>query len=182
FVNDKLRPWKSDGVLRCGVTALGAGGTNCHLVLQEAPPTLAGDGERSKQLLLISAKTRTALDLACDNLASEIERRPGMSLSDAADTRAVGRRPMQHRRAVAAATPQEAIELLRNLHSRHVANGIADERHPKVVFMFPGGGAQYAGMGRELYEQEDVYREAIDSCLDIINPALGQDLDRKSVV
>src|SRR5690606_37260570 len=115
-------------------------------------------------------------DIACDNLASEIERRPDMSLADAAYTLAVGRRPMQHRRAVAVATPQEAIELLRDLHSRHVANGIADERRPKVVFMLPGGGAQYAGMGRELYEQEAVYREAIDSCLDIISPALGQDL------
>ncbi len=176
FVNSKLKDWQAEGVRRCGVTALGAGGTNCHIVLEEPPSSLAGEGDRSQQLIVLSAKTKTALDAACDNLANALEVNPKLDLADAAYTLAVGRRGMPHRRALAASTSQEVIKLLRERDAKRVANGVADEQRPKVVFMFPGGGAQYAGMGRELYEREEVYRDAVDACLDIINPILGRDL------
>ncbi len=176
FVSASLRDWSDEGPLRCGVTALGAGGTNCHLILEEAPKPLAGEGERPQQLLVLSAKTRTALDAATENLAGELERNPALDLADVAYTLAAGRRGMPHRRVIAAETAADAIRLLRERDPRHTATGLADETPRRVVFMFPGGGAQYAGMGTELYEKEDVYRAAIDECLSIINPVAGRDL------
>jgi acyl transferase domain-containing protein/thioesterase domain-containing protein len=176
FVNSELQDWASAGVRRCGVTALGAGGTNCHLILEEAPAELPGDGDRSQQLIVLSAKTRTALDLACDRLADALEGKAASSLADAAYTLAVGRRGMPHRRAFATSSNTDAIELLRKRDPKRVVTGETDEHQPKLIFMFPGGGAQYAGMGRELYEQEDIYRDAIDACLAIVEPALGIDL------
>lgn len=176
FVNASLRDWTGEGPLRCGVTALGAGGTNCHLILEEAPPALPGEGARDQQLLVLSAKTRTALDLACENLARELEANADSDLADVAYTLAVGRRDMPHRRIIAAGSNQDAVHLLRTREPRHTATGVADEAPHRVVFMFPGGGAQYAGMGAELYAQEDVYRDAIDECLKDINPVIGRDL------
>ncbi len=176
FINDRLRAWEGEGALRCGVTALGAGGTNCHLIVEEAPPALTGVGNRSQQLILLSAKTKTALDLASDNLAAALKKNSSADLADAAYTLAIGRRGMPYRRAIAATSLPDAVRLLRDRDAKRTVNGIAEEHSPKVVFMFPGGGAQYAGMGRELYEQEEVYRNAVDACLSIIEPALGINL------
>jgi len=176
YVNARLNEWVSNDPLRCGVTALGAGGTNCHIILEEAPRGLPGEGERSQQLIVLSAKSRSALDSACRNLADALESNPQLDLADAAYTLTVGRRAMAHRRVIAAATASEATRLLRGEEPKRVATGVADDQAPKAVFMFPGGGAQYAGMGRELYDTEEVYRDAITACLNYITPALGLDL------
>lgn len=176
YVNTRLAEWVSEMPRRCGVTALGAGGTNCHVVLEEAPSMLAGEGERSQQLLMLSAKSRAALDAASLNLADALAANAELNLADTAYTLALGRRAMPHRRVVVAATSVEAIRLLRGEEPKRVMAGQASDQQPKTVLMFPGGGAQYASMGQELYEQEPVYRDAIDACLDIVNPALGFDL------
>lgn len=176
YVNARLSDWVSETPRRAGVTALGAGGTNCHVILEEAPAALPGEGERSQQLITLSAKSRTALDAASLNLAAALETNADIDLADAAYTLAFGRRSLPHRRVISAATTADAIRLLRGEEPKRVATGLAGEQQLKTVFMFPGGGAQYAGMGRELYEQEEVYRDAVDACLEIINPALGLDL------
>ncbi|MET0343807.1 MAG: SDR family NAD(P)-dependent oxidoreductase [Polyangiales bacterium] len=178
FVNATLRDWKPEGdrPLRCGVTALGAGGTNCHVILEEPPEPLEGEGARAKQLLVLSAKTRTALDQASENLAAAIEAQPVLDLADAAYTLALGRRGLPHRRALAAGTREEAIQLLRTREPKQVPTGHLEGATPALVFMFPGGGAQYARMGAELYEKEDVYRDAVDACLEIVTPVVGRDL------
>ncbi|MDB4973837.1 MAG: polyketide/non-ribosomal peptide synthetase [Myxococcaceae bacterium] len=175
FVNDKLTDWKASGPLRCGVTALGAGGTNCHVILEEAPEPIEGEGAREQQLIVLSAKTRAALDRASDNLATFLERE-SPDLADAAYTLSLGRRAMQHRRVVVAKTTHEAAERLRARDPKLVLSGDSESRTPSVVFLFPGGGAQYAGMGADLYESESVYRDAIDECIESIGPALGLDL------
>jgi acyl transferase domain-containing protein/thioesterase domain-containing protein/acyl carrier protein len=176
FVNDRLRPWLSDGPLRCGITALGAGGTNCHVILEEAPERIAGEGARARQLLLLSAKTRSALDAASERLAQAIESDPSLDLADAAFTLALGRRAMPHRRAVAVADRADAIACLRERDPKRVVSLNVEAREPAVVFMFPGGGAQYARMGMDLYESEDAYRDSVDACLELIEPELGRDL------
>jgi acyl transferase domain-containing protein/thioesterase domain-containing protein len=176
FVNGKLREWRAAGPLRCGVTALGAGGTNCHVILEEPPVPLPGEGARSQQLLVLSAATNSALDAACENLATALESDTHLDLADAAFTLAVGRRPMAHRFTLAVSDRADAVRSLRDRPSKRAVREMAGDAEPKTVFMFPGGGAQYAGMGQELYEQEDVYREAVDACLEIITPALGTDL------
>jgi acyl transferase domain-containing protein/thioesterase domain-containing protein/acyl carrier protein len=175
FVNDKLRDWRASGPLRCGITALGAGGTNCHVILEEAPEPIEGEGARAQQLLVLSARTRSALDRASENLAAFLETH-GPDLADVAYTLALGRRPMQHRRVLPAATASEAIERLRERDPKVVLSGDSESRTPSVVFLYPGGGAQYAGMGADLYASEAVYQDAIDECIEAIGPALGLDL------
>jgi acyl transferase domain-containing protein/acyl carrier protein len=176
FVNDKLRAWQAqaDTPLRCGITALGAGGTNCHVILEEAPAALDGEGARPQQLLVLSAKTRTALDRASENLASALERDPGLELADAAYTLAVGRRTLPQRRSLAVRDRADAVARLRD--PKQCVTQSVEGAPPGVVFMFPGGGAQYARMGSELYACEAVYREAVDACLSLIEPELGRDL------
>ncbi|WP_350170881.1 SDR family NAD(P)-dependent oxidoreductase [Hyphomonas sp.] len=178
YVNDTLQDWQTDGPRRCGVTALGAGGTNCHVILQEAPLALPGENERSQQLFVLSAKTETALQEAAGNLAMALEQAPDIELADAAYTLAVGRREMPHRRIVVAGDREDAIARLRDPQHKLTATARADDNRPNVVFMFPGGGAQYAGMGHDLYMQEEVYRDAVKQCLDIITPKLGREFEQ----
>lgn len=176
FVNAARRPWIADGPLRCGVTALGAGGTNCHVILEEAPAHLPGEGERSQQLILLSAKSKAALERKADELSNALECEGNLDLADAAYTLAVGRRPMLHRLAFACADKAEAIDFLRDTDTIRVRSRRAVEGRPQMVFMFPGGGAQHPGMGAELYETEQVYRDAIDACMEAIDPSIGSDL------
>ncbi|MEY4581579.1 MAG: hypothetical protein RL701_6282, partial [Pseudomonadota bacterium] len=177
FVNDKLRPWSvaGDGRLRCGITALGAGGTNCHVILEEPPARIDGEGARVRQLLVISAKTRSALDQASENLALALERDASLELADVAYTLAVGRRAMPQRRSLTVHDREEAIVRLRARDAKQLVTEGADNEL-RVVFMFPGGGAQYARMGSELYAEESVYRDAVDACLELIQPELTCDL------
>jgi acyl transferase domain-containing protein/thioesterase domain-containing protein len=176
YVNDRLRPWAASGPLRCGITALGAGGTNCHVILEEAPEHLPGEGARSQQLLVLSARTRSALDRASERLADALEADPALDLADVAYTLAHGRRQLPQRRALAARDRGEAIAHLRQRDPKSVVTLAEQGAAPSVVFMFPGGGAQYARMGLELYEREPVYRDAVDECLALIRPELGRDL------
>jgi acyl transferase domain-containing protein/thioesterase domain-containing protein/NAD(P)-dependent dehydrogenase (short-subunit alcohol dehydrogenase family) len=172
FVNTKLSPWRAAGPLRCGVTALGAGGTNCHIVLEQPPEPIEGEGGRAQQLLVLSAKSRSALDQASENLAQQLGS-GAVDLADVAYTLALGRRTMAHRRVLVASTAEQAARRLRERDPKLVLTAQHDGAAPKVVLLFPGGGAQYAGMGAELYECEEVYRDAIDECLALVEPALA---------
>jgi acyl transferase domain-containing protein len=176
FVNQRLRDWQSEGPRRCGVTALGAGGTNCHVLLEEAPARLAGEGARETQLFVLSASSRTALEQGCDNLAQALEEDATLDLADTAYTLALGRRPLVHRCALVARDREDAARRLRARDPKLVATDKADTKPDGVVFMFPGGGAQYARMGYDLFESEEVFRSAVEECLAIVNARLGRDL------
>ncbi|RMG97446.1 MAG: SDR family NAD(P)-dependent oxidoreductase [Chloroflexi bacterium] len=178
FVNDRLRPWQTNGFpRRAGVSSLGVGGTNAHIVLEEAPDLDSSDEPaRAWQLLVLSARTKNALDAATGRLADYLRRHPDVNLADVAYTLQMGRRPFEQRRVLAARSVAEAVSLLESGDRKRVLSGSPGEAHPSVVFMFPGGGAQYPNMGRELYEQEPVYREAIDRCLTAVSRYLDVDL------
>jgi len=176
FVNQQLREWQAEGPRRCGVTALGAGGTNVHVVLEEAPPHLEGEGARDAQLFVLSASSPAALEQGCDNLAQALDEDATLDLADVAHTLALGRRPLVHRGALVARDHAEAAQRLRERDPKLVAIEKADRKPNGVVFMFPGGGAQYARMGHDLFESEDVFRTAVEECLAIVNPRLGRDL------
>jgi acyl transferase domain-containing protein/thioesterase domain-containing protein/acyl carrier protein len=170
YVNAELRDWSAPAGARrrAGVTALGAGGTNAHLVLEEAPPVASAQpAPRRHQLLTLSAKTPAALERAAEALARHLEQDPGVDLADVAFTLQAGRRHFPHRRAVAAADAAGAIEALRapEPKGKDRAADAPARGARSVVFMFPGGGAQYASMGRDLYEREPVYSAALDECL-----------------
>ncbi|MDZ7632075.1 MAG: SDR family NAD(P)-dependent oxidoreductase [Gemmatimonadaceae bacterium] len=165
FVNRTLTDWpRGAAPRRAGVTALGAGGTNAHLILEEAPATAATAAPlRAPQLLTVSAKTRTALEHATTRLADFLERHPAVSLADAAWTLHEGRVPFAYRRSVVASGTGDAVAALRTPQKGTPQATPGDDA--RIIYMFPGGGAQYASMGRELYETEPAYRTAFDACL-----------------
>ncbi len=177
FVNDKLRPWSAEGPRRCGVTSLGAGGTNCHLILEEAPAHLDAEGARAAHLLVLSARTPDALTRSREALATRLEEDSSVALADAAWTLAAGRRPMAERCALVVRDRDSAVRLLRDPGSKLVLTQRADDATRSVVFMFPGGGAQYPRMGLDLYQSEPAYRDAADACFAVINPVLGRRLE-----
>jgi acyl transferase domain-containing protein len=176
FVNATLRPWEPGpgGTRIAGITGLGAGGTNAHLVVEEAPPPAPSSPSRSAQLLTVSGRTSDAARRAAADLAAHLRAEPDIDLADVAYTRLVGRKPFTMRRAVVASTPAEAAEAL-EAAARPVDAGLHSEA-PSVVFMMPGGGAQYPGMGRQLYDEEPVYRGVIDECAAALRAAGGVDL------
>ncbi len=182
IINDKLVDWqKENGKRLAGITALGAGGTNAHIILDQAPEPEAKTSSRlNKQLLVISAKTETALNTACRNLAAVIRAQNDLELADVAYTLQLGRRAYSHRRVLAVGNREDAIFLLEGGDARRVAEDKAEDRQPSLVFMFPGGGAQYAGMGAELYEKEQVYRQAFDDCLACLERVSAEEI--KSLV
>lgn len=181
-VNDTLRPWDTGGKPRiAGVTSLGAGGTNAHVLLEEAPvglaPASAPDTAKPR-IVPISARSEASVGELCTRLGSFLDDNPATSLADVSYTLFEGRERGRSRRAFVAHSVADAIAAL--LEDRTagpaVAQGTSSSTAPIVAFMMPGGGAQYINMGRGLYQTEPVYRAAIDRCADFISPQLGGDL------
>jgi amino acid adenylation domain-containing protein len=177
YVNATLREWPASGTpRRAGVSSFGIGGTNAHAVLEEAPPLAPSGPSRSWQLLLVSARTPTALETATDDLARHLAEHPEQPLADAAFTTHVGRRAFKHRRALVCATREDALEALRARDPHRILTLVQEDRDRPVVFLFPGQGTQYPGMGKELYSAEPAFRRALDTCARLLEPHLGLDL------
>ena len=164
---------RGNGTRRAGVSSFGIGGTNAHVVLEEAPepePTRVG---RSHQLLALSAATPRSLKAMCQNLADHMRRQPSQSLSEVAHSLQVGRDERPHRLALVCDDKERAAAELESVATDAALPAHAATVDREVVFMFPGQGSQHVGMGRELYLHEKVYRDAIDSCaerlIDIAN-------------
>jgi acyl transferase domain-containing protein len=177
YVNTVLRPWPADGApRRAGVSSFGFGGTNAHVIVEEAPEPKPSGPARSQQLLLLSAKTETALEAAAARLAEHLIEHRQANLADVAYTLTVGRRMFKHRRVVACGTVPEAIDALQGGDGRRVFTGEASGNERSVVFMFPGQGSQYVNMGLDLYREEPVFRSVVDDCAAQLEPHLGFDL------
>ncbi|MBV9790075.1 MAG: SDR family oxidoreductase [Chloroflexi bacterium] len=168
YVNTELRPWETDGKpRRAGVSSFGVGGTNAHVVLEEAPALAPSSPGRSHQPLLLSAKTESALDAMTVNLARFLEANPDANLADVAYTLQVGRSAFNYRRAVVVGNRDEAIGLLGGDPAKlGVTNQVYRDR--PVAFLFPGVGDHYVGMARELYQQEPSFRATVDRCCDLL--------------
>jgi acyl transferase domain-containing protein/thioesterase domain-containing protein len=190
YVNTKLADWlPGSSPRRAGVSSFGFGGTNVHLVLEEAPPVRPSGGSRRHQLLLISAKTRMALATATSNLQAHLASHPQIDLADVAHTLRRGRKEYNYRsfvvchdsaqrtlrvgEACALRLRDDAIQALvpDKLPTRAVKS-----RSREVVFMFPGQGSQYVNMGVNFYQDEPVFREIVDHCAEILQPLMGVDL------
>lgn len=179
-VNDRLTDWVSHkGPRRAGVNSLGVGGTNAHAVLEEAPQrSVSEESDWPFQILTVSGRNKGALDGNAKQLAAHLRAHPEQSLADIAFTLKEGRRGFEKRRVIVAETHEEAARLLeedtpRRVHSHTALNA------PDTVFMFPGGGAQFAGMARDLYETEPTFAEWMDQGLEIL--AKLDDRDYRSV-
>lgn len=167
-----------DAPRRAGVSSFGIGGTNAHVVLEEAPEVAATSSERDHQLLVISAKTERALDVATSRLADHLASQPAVALADVAWTLQAGRGEFAHRRAITAASFEEATALLRDPRTAGVATSIHSGGPRPVAFLFSGQGSQYPGMSHELYVKEPAYREAIERCAALLDRGFGLDLRR----
>jgi acyl transferase domain-containing protein/thioesterase domain-containing protein/acyl carrier protein len=162
-VNDRLTDWPRTGhPRRAGVNSLGVGGTNAHLVLEEAPtPALSEDSDWPFQILTLSARNASALDANTARLATHLRANPNQPLADVAWTLNTGRRAFEKRRVVVATDPLDAAQQLERGDPRRVHTHDALSV-PDIAFLFPGGGAQYVGMARDLYETEPVFAEWMD--------------------
>jgi phthiocerol/phenolphthiocerol synthesis type-I polyketide synthase E len=176
FVNAQLRLWNSKGPRRAGVSSFGIGGTNAHVIMEEAPAVESSKETRPYQLLLLSAKTSTALESATAGLAAHLEGRKDLNLADLAHTLQVGRREFNHRRALVCRDHNDALQALRTLDPRRATTGYYEAKKRPVVFMFPGQGAQYVNMAKGLYDHEPVFKKEVDECARLLRPHLGFDL------
>jgi acyl transferase domain-containing protein/acyl carrier protein len=179
FVNDRLRSWETPGKKSriAGVSSFGIGGTNAHVVLQEAPPQKPSGKSRDWQLLLLSAKDPTVLNQMTVDLAQHLKKNQDENLGDVSYTLALGRDRWRHRKAVLCHNTAEAVTLLSGagMPKRCLA-GTADQPAHSVVFLFPGQGSQYARMGRGLYQNEPVFRRVFNRCARHLLKSLGTDL------
>jgi amino acid adenylation domain-containing protein len=178
YVNNRLTEWsQSNGPRRAGVSSFGIGGTNAHIVLEEAPqPPRCAGLTKSSHLLIFSAKTLAALDQVTVNFRRFAGENPDLDIGDAAYTLQVGRKELNHRRIVAVSSVKDAIDALEEKDPKRILTTVCDQGNRKVVFMFPGQGAQYVNMALGLYREEPVFREAVDYCAAFLEPHLGQDL------
>jgi amino acid adenylation domain-containing protein len=181
-VNAALAAWPRNGhPRRAGVSSFGIGGTNAHVVLEEAPPpapTPRGIAARPWQLLTLSARSESALEVASDNLARHLLDHPEQDLADVAFTLQVGRRAFAHRRVLLGRDRAAAAAALAARDPKMVRTQVQEARDRPVVFLFPGQGAQHPGMGRDLYSGEPAFRSALDRCAGLLAPELGLDLRR----
>ena len=177
FVNSKPSAWRvSDHPRRAGVSAFGVGGTNAHLILQEAPDAQRSCNSRPWQLLVMSANTASALETATINLKQFLQRERSVCLPDVAYTLKVGRKRLDYRRVAVCTGRDDAIGVLDSLdfNRAYTCHQMACER--PVVFMFSGQGTQYVNMGSGLYRREAEFRKQIDRCSDSLRRHLGIDL------
>ena len=172
YVNNKLIDWNTNGTpRRAGVSSFGVGGTNVHVIVEEAPPQEPSGISRAKHLILLSAKTETSLDASTKNITAYQKSHPEINLADAAYTLQTGRKSFNHRRIIVC--DNHNIE---NLTPKNSASRILESGSPEIVFMFPGQGSQYVNMGQNLYRDEIVFKQAVDECAEILEKHLGKDI------
>ncbi|MCC6605390.1 MAG: amino acid adenylation domain-containing protein [Anaerolineae bacterium] len=176
-INNTLVPWENGrSPRRAGVSSFGIGGTNAHIVLEEAPPATPSDPAEPWQLLQLSAKTPAALEAMTQNLADYLEAHPETNLADVAYTLSNGRRTFTHRRMVVCRDVPDAIAVLRAVDPERIINRAQAEQTRPLVFMFSGQGSQYVNMGQALYQTEPLFRNTVDECAAILRPFLHLDL------
>ncbi|MEH2040986.1 beta-ketoacyl synthase N-terminal-like domain-containing protein [Nostoc sp.] len=180
YVNTTLTEWKTNNIpRRAGVSSFGIGGTNAHVILEEAPTQLKIKNLKLKSeyfLLCLSAKTENALEKATANLITHLKEHPELNLGDVAYTLNSGRRGFNHRRMLICQDLEDAVKTLSSLAAQQVFTNYTEITERSVVFMFPGQGSQYVNMAREIYETETVFREQVDYCSEFLKPLLGLDL------
>ncbi len=176
YVNTELRPWPAGaGPRRAGVSSFGLGGTNAHVVLEEAPPAAREPSRRRVHWLPLSARSGSALEAMTDRLAARLGAGEA-DLADVAHTLGAGRRAFAHRRAVVCETRAGAAAALSSRDRERVYDGEAAGAERPVAFLLSGVGDQYVNMGLGLWREEAAFREAVDRCAAILGPLLGLDV------
>jgi acyl transferase domain-containing protein/acyl carrier protein len=176
-----LTPWSStEGQRRlAGVSSFGMSGTNAHVVLEEAPVTsqTSNSSERPLHLLTLSAKSEAALKELAGRFEYYLVAHPTENLGDIGFTTNTGRSHFVHRLALVANSPAQAYQQLAAFASGKKPEGLMSglvprTGQPKVAFLFTGEGSHYIGMGRQLYETQPVFRQALERCDKLLRPYL----------
>jgi acyl transferase domain-containing protein/acyl carrier protein len=161
YVNTEPVEWKNGKYpLRAGVSSFGVGGTNVHVILEEAPEPEETSPGKDYQMILLSARSENALNQAAENLMKHLKENPGVNLADTAYTLQLGRKAFKWRNAWVVDRKSPVFDRLNT--------GTARDKN-RVVFMFPGQGAQYVNMGRQLYQKEPLFKQELDRCFEILN-------------
>jgi phthiocerol/phenolphthiocerol synthesis type-I polyketide synthase E len=177
YVNTRLAEWPANGgPRRAGVSSFGVGGTNCHVILEEPPETVPGSPSRPWQLLLLSARTDSALEAATARLAEHLQQHAGADLADVSHTLQVGRRRLDHRRMAVCRDVDDAVAVLSGQAPKRLLSAFQEPADRPVAFLFPGQGAQHVDMARELLATEPVFRRELERCSELLRPHLGFDL------
>jgi phthiocerol/phenolphthiocerol synthesis type-I polyketide synthase E len=180
FVNTQRQAWHPTQVgmpLRAGVSSFGIGGTNAHVVLEEAPPSTGTPSRRKWQLLVLSAQTESAVNAAKANLQQFLQGSPPCNTADMAYTLQVGRRAFAHRHMVLCHATGDARQALLRSDRAFSRSGVAQATQGAgAVFMFPGMGDQYLHMAAGLYEAEAIFRDTVNECAQLLQPLLGVNL------
>ncbi len=176
-------PWERGSVERiAGVSSFGFSGTNVHVVLSEAPETAprVESAARPAELVALSAATEPALRELATRWVERLGEDDGASLGDLALTAATGRARLSQRIALVADSREDLRRQLAQAAAEGEAPGASGGRAPAqppaVAFLFTGQGSQRAGMGRELFETQPVFRDAIERCARVLDPLLGRPL------
>lgn len=169
FVNTQLNTWRRKGSpRRAGVSSFGLGGTNAHMILEEAPDQKTSGPAKSRQILTFSARSAEALNTVMANMADYLECHPEINLADVAYTLQLGRKFFAHRHTLVCGSAEEASAILRSLNPERIATCAIDTSSRELVFLFSGQGSQYVNMGLDLYHEEPLFRNQIDSCAEFL--------------
>ncbi|NES02959.1 MAG: amino acid adenylation domain-containing protein [Okeania sp. SIO2F4] len=178
YVNTKLSAWEAKNTpRRAGVSSFGMGGTNVHVVLEEAPFTgnrehLTGNRERSSHIFTLSAKTEKVLQELRERYLSYLESHPETELANICFTANVGRKDFNHRLAVVAESRSQLQEQLANVTPEILGQTKTSEKIGGIAFLFTGQGSQYLNMGRQLYDTQPTFRDTLEQCARILRSYL----------
>ncbi|NQY62230.1 MAG: amino acid adenylation domain-containing protein [Alteromonadaceae bacterium] len=175
YVNQQLTDWPdSEEPRRAAVSSFGIGGTNAHVVLEEAPQMEIHSSHYDDHLLVLSARSEAALKQMAANLLDRLASDSGINLPDVAHTLQCGRKSFEYKHYLVCDSVQSAVKKLKAPFKPHGFDN--KERAPAVVFMFPGQGVQYVGMLQNLYHGSAFFRDEVNKCVTLFNCHLDQDL------
>lgn len=173
FIQRELKEWNEERPLIMGVSSFGIGGTNAHVIIEEPPRIREMSAKSSEwpELVLLSAKTEYSLNKRIHELIEFLKANPDRNLKDVAYTLGIGRNHMSHRSFMVASDVEEILSGKSNFTA-----GIHNNRVPGIAFMFPGQGAQYVAMGKDLYNKNRLFSQILDECFEIVKSETGQNL------
>lgn len=174
YINKELNDWYPDcGVRRSGVSSFGIGGTNVHLILEEAINQKKVFSNKKEHLLTWSAKTKGSFDRIKNQLIEYLESNQTEDFRNLLYTMNIGRKKMRYRNSLVCENENDLIFKLKNsMYSLKTDKNNEED----IVFMFPGQGSQYTNMAQGLYEQFTVFRTEMNRCMKILEEQYNYDL------